>query len=341
MNRTSLAVKVEMAVFSYIVCRHRVDPIVIQLLIELNPDAVRAVDLKGMLALHAALDGFATQHQESVELLLSHFPDAVQISDVKGKLPLHYALKSLWMSEETIMNLLDLFPQGAKQLTSDEDSALHLSVCLRGMTPMTATTPISMGVLHRLVEIYPYGVLLPNSRGWLPLHSACVRPYDSSLEVVRFMFEQCPVAIRIRDREGDLPLHLAVSIAPFHVVQFLVEKYPEAVMEKGSDGWLPLHDAAERFDDDGSEFEKLLIVKLLIDRYNGPADHCNGLKVLDASGNLPLHCAAGRDVSLETVRAQWLTRNHQHRQYVWPFPMALRMPRGGYGHWFPSYSSRG
>ena len=81
----------------------------------------------------------------------------------------------------------------------------------------------------------------PNKNGELPLHLAVQL---AKLEVVQYLGDTCPKALEVTEKDGWLPLHVAVQQAKLEVIQNLGDKCPKAleVMEKY--GWLPLHLAA-------------------------------------------------------------------------------------------------
>jgi ankyrin repeat protein len=67
-------------------------------------------------------------------------------------------------------------------------------------------------------------------RGLLPLQVAC--QYEAPLDVIKFLVEQWPDAVKETNQNGFLPLHIACSNkAPLEVIQFLVEQWPDAVKE--------------------------------------------------------------------------------------------------------------
>jgi ankyrin repeat protein len=117
----------------------------------------------------------------------------------------------------------------------------------------------------------------------LPIHLAV--SYGASLEVVEFLVDQCPRALKERTSTGALPLHLAAAFAPLQVVQVLSD---QALKERDADVWLPLHVAAVFV-------APLQVVQFILDRYP------QALSKADDCGLLPLHVAA-KASELEVVK---------------------------------------
>ncbi len=126
--------------------------------------------------------------------------------------------------------------------------------------------------------------------GSLLLHVACRK--SASLDVVRYLVEQNPKSIKVRDSKVAvnvlLPLHYACDgKASLEVVQYLVEKYPASIKLK-FDGSLPLHYAC------GGE-ASFDVVRYLVEK------HPASIKV-KGRGLLPLHYACDGKASLEVIQ---------------------------------------
>jgi ankyrin repeat protein len=65
---------------------------------------------------------------------------------------------------------------------------------------------------------------------------------------VQYLVTQYPEALRVRDNNGCLPIHVAVAhgAAATGAVPFLVEQYPQATATANDRGKLPLHLAVAR-----------------------------------------------------------------------------------------------
>lgn len=77
--------------------------------------------------------------------------------------------------------------------------------------------------------------------GELPLHRACCR--NLSLPIVRLLVERFPKAVEVKDRNGYLPLHVAIWHSSIDVVCFLIDCYPSALNEPDGFDTLPMQQA--------------------------------------------------------------------------------------------------
>ena len=90
-----------------------------------------------------------------------------------------------------------------------------------------------------LVQQHPDAVKGKNSQGRLPLHVACTK--KQSLEVIRLLVSIYPNTVKEKERQGWLPLHAAcVMKQSLEVIQFLVQQHPQALKEKENNGMTPL-----------------------------------------------------------------------------------------------------
>jgi len=67
--------------------------------------------------------------------------------------------------------------------------------------------------------------------GMLPLHYACLVPI-ASVDIVSYLIECYPEAIRVPDCHNRLPLHIAChqnTTVPIETIQYLVRAWPHSV----------------------------------------------------------------------------------------------------------------
>lgn len=244
-------------------------------LIEANPRAVRHTDSNGLLPLHYACKNKASS--EVIESLLLHYPEAahVPIQGTKA-LPLHIALRQSPIDSAVVFILLDAFPKAASMGQSQGRLPLHIAI--------SSGAPLK--VIRRLIEIHPRGLGTRDSQSHIPLVTACFHE-GVSMEVIKFLCDQCPDSTQSKGRFGRLPLHYAARFGTHQLVQFLIEQYPDAVSSRDNTGSLPIHYSCLTRD-------SLPIVQLLLDRYGGKASHYGGLAVVNNDGHTPLHCRASR-----------------------------------------------
>lgn len=91
--------------------------------------------------------------------------------------------------------------------------------------------------LEAIYKLYPHTLSEPSERGKLPLHYAC--EFGTEDTVIEFIIDNFPPASFVRDREGYLPIHIAMeqSItrqASFRTLAALVKVFPGSV-------WEPMH----------------------------------------------------------------------------------------------------
>ena len=107
-------------------------------------------------------------------------------------------------------------------------------------------------------------------------------------EIIRYLLEYFPNAVRFVDEEGKLPLHIIcgnISVTR-GMVQLLIDAFPESIRHENSKGHMPLHRLCRN--DNLDEEVGLEILKLLLERLPESVRHA------DTDDNLPIHFAAAR-----------------------------------------------
>ena len=88
-------------------------------------------------------------------------------------------------------------------------------------------------------------VRIANEDGWLPLHFAAA--FSPSVEVVQFLIDAYPDALKARDMFGNCPIHEAAGRNPsVDVFQTLLALYPEGMQPSPVTGRRPLHETSVR-----------------------------------------------------------------------------------------------
>ena len=99
-------------------------------------------------------------------------------------------------------------------------------------------------VIRRLLDVDDGLLLTVDSKGNLPLHTACQR--GASAEVIHFLAEIAPEALRTKNKSKLLPLHILVaSEPPCEAVAHFLELFEAAVSVPTDRGFLPVMLAAE------------------------------------------------------------------------------------------------
>lgn len=130
---------------------------------------------------------------------------------------------------------------------------------------------------------------------------------EADYDVVDYLAQRNPDALRARDHRGRLPLHLAIIYRPrLSVVRMLVEMYPQALRETIDDktGHLPLHCAfLDRCEEDKDDD------RISVERHGRPdvtvfliLQHPEAVRARTANGHLPLHLAFADDSGMPFLR---------------------------------------
>lgn len=78
-----------------------------------------------------------------------------------------------------------------------------------------------------LLEKLPSSATFASGNGALPLHEAVQNISYGSMDLIIIVYNSYRDAIKISDKNGALPLHLAARVADIDVVKFLYDAYPE------------------------------------------------------------------------------------------------------------------
>ena len=141
-----------------------------------------------------------------------------------------------------------------------------------------------MEVVQLLIKVYPDALKEKDEDENLPLHIAA-RSCES-MEVIQLLVKEYPDALKEKNKKGWLPLHIAVGKGvSLEVAQLFIKKYPDAVKEKNEDGCLPLHMCG-----------KDELIQTLLNVYPGAASVRNS-----KTTNLPLHDAMYKNGSEENI----------------------------------------
>jgi len=136
-----------------------------------------------------------------------------------------------------------------------------------------------------MIDARPKAAKVRDRDGNLPLHSMCESTTPAT-DVIHKLIDAYPDGLRVVDKDGNLPLHSAIERGDrlaISILEKMVRLYPEACVKKDKEKNTPLHSACECRTKDLPK-----IVKLLLDAdTKGVA-----AKTRDREGNLPIHSAA-------------------------------------------------
>eukprot|EP00957_Ditylum_brightwellii_P004488 341059-Ditylum_brightwellii.AAC.1 len=269
----------EAALPLHMACR-RGEPLdIIKMLGNAYPEAFQYVDNDGMHPLHHYCLNEKVNLQTMV-YIVEKFPAALERHNQFGFLPASYAISA---SLEIVRFIIEQAPA----ITQEAD-LFH-----------SAAKKSSDDVLRYLLQHFPEGAKSQKISGETILHSCVQCDRRHKRERLQFLMDLYPEAIKMKDNEGNLPLHAAAEycISQANSIQFLLSRFPSGAKVQNSEGRLPLHLV---FDLSYSlhEPEKILldIEKQLLSANPG------GVKQLDNSGRLPLHFACKNVKSVENVQ---------------------------------------
>ncbi|KAG7356140.1 ankyrin repeat domain protein [Nitzschia inconspicua] len=185
----------------HLICKINNPPTdVVNEIVEAAPETVAWVDNHGWLPLHhACANGAST---DVLKILTNAYPEGKTAQDNNSRTPLHfYAFRNSENPIAMAANVGMLCDTGAAAI-SDHGGMLPIHyACAYGTSP---------AVLKVLADAYPGSVIAKENKGRTPMHLAMVNsPRDASPGVVAFLLECAGTdAVNVRDKEGNLPLHL-------------------------------------------------------------------------------------------------------------------------------------
>jgi ankyrin repeat protein len=235
-------------------------------------------------------------------LLVSSWQGSVRVRSKEGWLPVHEAAKG--GERDAVRYLVAQWPRSVHEKTNKGWLPIHLAASCRPFDHRELEC--ALDVARLLVGQHPRSVWDATNEGYLPIHvaagyaSSFVGQSDSEDDeewrrvvaetehrLVRFLVRHAPTSVRIRARDGRLPVHLAIEEGlSLPTVEYLWERWseedgtPESAQFTTGRGLSALHLAASR------EFPSVEHVEFLLRL--AP----QMLLEVDPDGRLPVHCAA-------------------------------------------------
>lgn len=268
-----------------------------------------------------------------LRLLVEAAPRLLGIATGDGDLPLHLA--ALYYSNNEVLSYLaENLPAAISTENCHGQWPLHCAMeCREFSTAVLQLDTVKVLCGDKTLE----ALCKCDSYGEMALHLACRRL--DALDVVEWLIEEHPDALRVKNHYGHLPLHLAS--APAHIpdvttavriVQALVDAYPEALQTPDQDGDLPLHvgvvgdippvmlDNLMQPDPDGTLTKNqqngqwplhtacesgasVAVLRRLMDTYPQVQEY------FDPAGRLPVHLALSKEYPVEVLQQQLLPKS--------------------------------
>jgi hypothetical protein len=251
-------------------------PVLIDVLVELNPDAMVTKDATGDLPIHRACWRL---NLSTVPLLVKWNPATLKVANETGELPLHYVCERTTRDAAPPMltmieQLVEEFPDALWTRCDFGNTPIKLVLC----GALDPPTPEFIRFLHRILDrggwaseteivsalhlacsYYPNPLLLgsligtarctldmKDKHGRLPLHSVCERyalDYEMPivLEATQLLMEASPsAALDARDCDGATPFMLAVSFSSLLIRGILRGEAPPGPIPAPAPGAIPL-----------------------------------------------------------------------------------------------------
>jgi len=249
---------------------------------------------------------------------------------------LHCACYNKYCPDSIIKLLLERYPPALEQLCIvkkgindswyEDVSGLPLHYYL------SRNENVNIDIVKSLIEAYPTSLTISDEENaCLPLHALFHNESTDNLqEIITYLIELEPSSIRMLDRYGYTPLHLACmnSNMNLEIFQFLYNLYPEAIRRPGvSYGCLPIHNLCSnrRISDTNS----IAILRFILDIDNAfaregdgsrlPIDHAamnkskdfckvlvdaypESVRDLEITGSLPFHMACRLNNDVDTIQ---------------------------------------
>lgn len=186
-----------------------IEPGSLDLLYSVNPGALDKVDHQGDSLLHLAVSpNFAGTSETTVRWVLEHCPKLAFLPNKHGDHALHYAARDRAATAGCLELLIESDPAAAQRMNN-----LNGNLALHGAMAAEPTA-------RHVFAAYPAGVHRANTKGQLPLHTACRN--SAPLAVVKFLVARYSVALQIHDNKGNLPFHYAIFAKDSATIAFLM-----------------------------------------------------------------------------------------------------------------------
>lgn len=168
---------------------------------------------------------------ESIRYLASKDSPALLLQNRAKRTPLHVACAAKRPSCE----LIQLLTAACAEATEIQDH--------HGLTPLhlaVAAKKPNLEIIEDLTEVGPDAVCMQDEEnGATPVHLA-LESAKCDLDIVRDMIGANSAVLKVQDKKGRLPLHLAVKAAiGFKILKAMVKKNPKSIFIEDSEGYTP------------------------------------------------------------------------------------------------------
>jgi ankyrin repeat protein len=215
--------------------------------LSMYPAAIKTPDPQGWLSMHWA--SWNCMDQDVIRFLIDAHNPSVYEQTKKGQLPFLLALHNRRV--DTLNELLNENADALDACDYKGNTAVHY-----------ASEHANPDGAKLVLKLNPDLALVKNFHDELPVHYAFgwVKRDDKrgrwrQLETMRIILDANPETCSLPDKDGNLPLHLAVAYnASYEIIEAVYSVYPSAALIPDGDGNLP----ASYCDKDNLEVQNLL-----------------------------------------------------------------------------------
>jgi ankyrin repeat protein len=289
---------------------------VIVRIVSLYPEACRTKNSTNDLPLHIAVR--LEKSVRIIESITDVFSNAIVAKDLLGCAPIHLAFGGpsvpTFSSNERRTALILMFIRmnsiAAGELNAQGLSILHYAVQDRGLD--------SFQLVEKIVDCRRESASIRSLSENLPIHFAVLS--DAGHSIRANLIAAFPDGLSAKNRDGDVPLHIAVrnqkNVNAAEAVLQLIEAYPSAAHILDNNKELPVHCALRL----GAS---AIVISRLLDA------NPSSLRCADADKDLPLHrglevTGTDEDVIIRMVQMQPTSCQKRNRRGDLPLHDAIR-----------------
>jgi hypothetical protein len=151
--------------------------------------------------------------------------EALAVRDCGNDYPLHSLLKNKSSSVDDALMMIEKYPEILRRYNRDGDLPLHIE----------CKNQCRSSVLSKCIKLYPDGL-----EGGDSLHML-LRNESSSIDDALLMIKKCPAALKRRNREGRLPIHIECEFqCRLSVLLKCIQEYRGSLNIGDNNGYVPL-----------------------------------------------------------------------------------------------------
>jgi hypothetical protein len=217
----------------HIECKNQCRAAIISKCIELYPESLKMDEnTHHYLPLHIAIANVSSS-VDTILSMIDKFPDALKHQDSYGNLPIHIECKNQRRSS-ILKKCIDLYPQSIAMASKINNNSLPLHILLSNQTS-------SIGAALMMIEKYPAALRHQNGLGYFPLYIEC--NFQCRPVILSRCIELYPQALAKADERKCLPLHIILSRhrSSLDIALVMIKKCPESLRQAYEYQRLPLH----------------------------------------------------------------------------------------------------